>query len=279
MRVPRIRRRALAAALLAPAVVSLAATKPAAADGPASPGPHATVGTAGTSFLTATAVEPGRPVELPASTGDYLYWSFAATAGQTDAVTVSLTLPPAASRHGAATWTVDVFDGLRRRQACTAGPQTVTAQAGDGEISLGCTMRQIRSWAEPWSDDPLPGTYYLRLSVIGLPEQDLGLPIRVRLELTARDGDAEPAGGRLKAPLSPPTGTAQAADASPSGDPSADPQAAGAAPQPPKPGRHWFSWPSWPSSRWWWTIGGGVLSALAGMAGLQLTRHPHRWFS
>ena len=97
---------------IASAVLLLAAAGPAAADGDKSPSPQTTIGTAGTSFLTATTVNPGQPVRLSASTGDHLYWSFGAAAGQTDRVTVSVTLP--SGRHGAATWSVDVFDGLRR---------------------------------------------------------------------------------------------------------------------------------------------------------------------
>ncbi|WP_055590654.1 hypothetical protein, partial [Peterkaempfera griseoplana] len=183
-----------------------AAASPAAADtaspAPAGGGP-ATVTAAGTSFLTATTVQPGQPVQVSGSDGDYLYWSFAASAGQTDSVAVTVTLPPAAGRHGPATWTVDVFDGLRRRQACTAGEQTATAAVDAATVTLGCTLRQVRSWAEPWSGDPLPGTYYIRLSVTDLPEPDLGLPVQARMQITAEDGDAEPEGGDLKAPLVP----------------------------------------------------------------------------
>ena len=127
-----MRTRFFAAAQAAAVVALLAAAGPAAADDSASPSPSASdapVTTAGTSFLTATNVQPGQPVQLSASTGDYLYWSFAAAAGQTDRIAVTVVLPPAAGRHGAATWSVDVFDGLRRRQACTWGAQTATAAA------------------------------------------------------------------------------------------------------------------------------------------------------
>lgn len=261
------------------AVLLLAVAGPAFAAGPAhagTPSPKArpTIGTAGTSFLTATEVRPGWPVRLSASTGDYLYWSFAAAAGQTDRVGVSVTLPPAANRHGDQTWIVEVFDGLRRRQSCTAGPQTVTAQAGAAKVVLGCTLRRIRSWAEPWSSDPLPGTYYVRLSAAGLPEPDLGLPIQVRLRVTAKNGDAEPPGGRMRAPLSPAVNAG--ATMAPDAMPSASPSPADSAPRPVQRARSWLSWPS---SRWWWTIGGGVLATIAGVAGYTLTRHPRRWFS
>jgi hypothetical protein len=244
-----------------PAIAAPAAAAP-------SPSPRPTISTAGTSFLTATTVEPGQPVRVPASTGDYLYWSFAAAAGQTGRITVTVALPPAASRHGAATYTIDVFDGLRRRQACTAGPQNATAAAGAASVRLGCTLRQVRAWAEPWSDDPLPGTYYLRLAASSLPEQDLGLPIRADVRITTKDGDARPAGAKLKAPLSPAVnpGTTLAPGAAPSASP------VDSAPKP-ADRQDWFSWPS---SRWWWTIGGGVLAAVTAVAGYTLTRHPRR---
>lgn len=262
----------------ASAVLLLTAAGPAFADDSASPGPEATVSTAGTSFLTATTVRPGQSADVSGSTGDHLYWSFAASAGQTDQVDVTVTLPPAANRHGAATWTADVFDGLRRRQACTAGPQSATAQTTDGSVSLHCTLRQVRSWAEPWSSDPLPGAYYVRLSSTALPEQDLGLPITVRLGVTAQNGAAEPAGASLKAPLSPPVraGNTLAPEAMPSVSPSGAPSAADSAPRPVRRAESWFSWPS---SRWWWTIGGGVLATITGIGGYTLTRHPRRWFS
>ncbi|MGI5327782.1 hypothetical protein [Actinomadura nitritigenes] len=251
----------------------LLAAGPAAADG-GSPSPRPTVGTAGTSFLTATVVEPGQPVRVSASTGDHLYWSFAASAGQTDRITVTVALPPAGSRHGAATYTADVFDGLRRRQACTAGPQNATAATGATSVRLRCTLRRIRAWAEPWSDDPLPGTYYLRLSASSLPEQDLGQPIRADVRISARNGDAQPAGAKLKAPLSPAVNPG--ATLAPGAAPEASPSAASSAPKPSERVKGWFSWPS---SRWWWTLGGGALAAVAAVGGYNLTRHPRHWFS
>ncbi|MDF3287863.1 peptidase [Streptomyces silvisoli] len=262
------------AALSAAGAVLLLTAGPAAADGSASPSPSDTVGTAGTSFLTATTVRPGQTAKLSASTGDYLYWSFAAAAGQTDRVEVTLTMPPASSRHGNATWTVEAFDGLRRRQACTAGAQTVTAATGDTTVSLDCTLRQVRSWAESWSGDPLPGTYYLRLSASDLPEQDLGLPIQAELRITAHNGDAQPDGASLKAPLSPPVNPG--ATVAPDAVASAAPSAAASAPRPVERAKGWFSSLS---TRWLWTIGGGVLAAVAGVFGYGLTRHPRRWFS
>lgn len=253
-------------------LVSLAAAAPAVADATPSPTPSSsTVTTAGTSFLTATAVEPGQPVRVSGSTGDYLYWSFDAAAGDTDRLAITITLPPGTTRHGPATWNVDVFDGLRRRQACTAGSETATAAAGDATVRLHCLLRQVRSWADPWSDEPLPGTYYVRLSATGMPEPDLGLPTQTDLAITRRTGDAQPDNARLKAPLSPKTGPGStvAPQAAPSPAPSS-----GTGPM-----RRVKSWFSWPSARWWWTIGGGMLAALTGVGGYTLTRHPRRWFS
>jgi hypothetical protein len=251
----------------------LALATPAVADDTPSPSPSETIGTAGSSFLTATAIDPDKQVRVSASTGDYLYWSFNAQAGETDRLAVTITLPPSASRLGAATWTIDVFDGLRRRQACTAGSQTATAAPDAGTLALHCLLRQVRSWADPWSDEPLPGTYYIRLSATGLPDQDLGLPIRTDMSITAKKGDAQPDNARLKAPLSPDAdpGSTTAPQAESSAAPSAE-----ASPE--RAGGH-FSWLSWPSGRWWWTIGGGVLAAVMGVAGYSLTRHPRRWFS
>lgn len=266
-------------------LVLAAAAGPAAADDSTSPAPSASatatdapVTTAGTSFLTATTVRPGQPAEVSASVGDYLYWSFAAAAGQTDRVSVTVTLPPAADRHGSSTWTVDVFDGLRRRQACTAGAATAVAAATDASVRLSCTMRQVRAWAEPWSSDPLPGTYYVRLSTTALPEPDLGLAVRAGMTVRAANGDAQPDNGHLKAPLSPAVdpGATLAPDAAASPAPSTPPSASATGPRPVSRAKNWLSGIS---SRWWWTLGGGALAALTGVAGYSLTRHPRRRYS
>jgi hypothetical protein len=261
-----------AAALLAPLTL-LAAAGPAAADTTPSPSASAsaTVTSAGTSFLTATTVHPGQPVRMAASTGDYLYWAFAASTGQTDSIAVTVTLPPSASRHGPATWTVDVFDGLRRRQACTAGAQTAQAAVTDPSLSLGCTLRQVRSWAEPWSGDPLPGTYYVRLSVTDLPEPDLGLAAQAEMRITAKGGDSQPEGGDLKAPLVPAVNAGSTL--APGTAPSPTPSGALSAARPAEEDDGWFSGLS---SRWIWTAGGGILAAVLGVAGYSLTRHPRR---
>ncbi|MEU8006783.1 peptidase [Catellatospora sp. NPDC049111] len=252
----------LAAAVFAAACVAL---MPAAAIAAPTPSPgSATVNRAGTSFLTATAVDVGQPIQVAATTGDYLYWSFSATAGQTTEIALTVALPPAAKRTGASTWTVDVFDGLRRRQACTAGVQTPIAAATATEVSLGCTLRRVRSWAEPWSGDPLPGTYYVRLSVTDLPEPDLGLPIQVDMLLGAH-GDAVADDGELKAPLVPQVKPGQVITAAGSADPSASPS------PDPDDATGALDWLPDLSARWIWTTVGGVLAAVAGVFGFSLT--------
>lgn len=256
-------RNRLAAAVFAAGCAALLPAAAATAAPTPSPG-SATVNRAGTSFLTATAVSVGQPVQVAATTGDYLYWSFSAAAGQTTEIALNVALPPAAKRTGASTWTVDVFDGLRRRQACTAGTQTPIASATATTVSLGCTLRRVRSWAEPWSGDPLPGTYYVRLSVTDLPEPDLGLPIQVDMLLGA-DGDSSADDGELKAPLVPQVKPGQVITAAGSSDPSASPSpepdaAAGA-----------LDWLPDLSARWIWTTVGGVLAAVAGVFGFSLT--------
>ncbi|MDH6127920.1 peptidase [Kitasatospora sp. GP82] len=266
----------------------LPALAPAASAASPSPSPSgkglAPATTAGTSFLTATTLAAGQEASVAASTGDYLYWAFPASEGQTDTVQVTVTLPPAAERHAPQTWTVELFDGLRRRQSCTAGPQNATAAPNTASVSIGCTLRQIRSWAEPWSGDPLPGTYYVRLTTTDADQQDLGLAAQVQLHVTAKGGpnDAQPEGGELKAPLVPPVNAGSTAAPGASGASGAPTAAAGAGPgtgraaAPVEPKTHWYSdlFSGW-NTRWFWTLGGGALAALAGVGGYTLTRHPH----
>ncbi|MFY1701276.1 peptidase [Micromonospora sp. WMMA1923] len=229
------------------------------------PSPGATpVTRAGTSFLTAVGVAAGQPARLGAATGDYLYWSFPAAAGDRHQISASVSFPK--SRSGASTWTVEVFDGLRRRQSCTAGAQTPTVDATAGTVSLGCTLRQVRSWAEPWSADPLPGTYYVRLSAADLPEVDLGLPVEVEL-LVSADGSESRDDGELKAPLVPNTNAGTVLDAEPTAQAVEEDDDG------------YFGWlPTLPKlgSRWIWTAVGGVLAAVAGVVGFALTRRPRR---
>ncbi|SCG41051.1 peptidase [Micromonospora halophytica] len=248
------------AALAAAGLALLAAPAPAGAAPTPSPG-ATPVTRAGTSFLTATGVAAGQPVRVDASIGDHLYWSFPASAGERHEITATVSFPK--SRTGASTWTVEVFDGLRRRQSCTAGAQTPTVDATAGSVALGCTLRQVRSWAEPWSADPLPGTYYVRLSVPRLAEADLGLPVDVDLLVGADDAGSRD-DGDLKAPLVPNTKAGTVLNAEPTAAP-AEEETTGFA-----------GWLPDLGSRWIWSTVGGVLAAVAGVVGFALTRRPRR---
>ncbi|GAA2479884.1 peptidase [Winogradskya humida] len=252
----RTRHVLIAAALGA---VFLGATGQSAA---AVPSPAPGVSSAGTSFLTAVAVTPGQQVHVDAVTGDYLYWSFGAEAGQRPDLTATVALPPAGDRTGGQAWTIEVFDGLRRRQACVAGEQSPLADASATQIALRCQLRQVRSWAEPWDGDPLPGTYYVRLSSTELPEKDLGLPLKVDLLLAAPKGDTGADQGVLAAPLVPNNrpGSVLTGGAAPSAAP-VDDEDGGT-----------FDWVPDFSSRWVWTVGGGVLAAVTGLIGFSWTR-------
>jgi hypothetical protein len=219
-----------------------------------------TSGSAGTSFLTAAAVAPDRPAQVAAVTGDYLYWSFTATAGQQPTVSATVTLPPAADRHGTQAWTIEVFDGLRRRQPCVAGEQSPVVAADATEVTLGCGLRQVRSWAEPSDGDPLPGSYYVRLSSTEMPEQDLGLPVKVNLSLTAPTGDTGADQGTLAAPLNQINRPGAVVADQPEPTPSAAAEADSSSFLPDF------------SSRRIWTTGGGVLAAVTGLAGFSFTR-------
>jgi hypothetical protein len=222
------------------------------------PSPAPGVNTAGTSFLTAVAISASQPVHVDAVTGDYLYWSFPAKAGQRPDLSGTVALPPAGDRTGSQSWTLEIFDGLRRRQACVAGEQSPVAATGAAEVALRCQLRQVRSWAEPWDGDPLPGTYYARLSSTVLPEKDLGLPIRVDLALATPDGDTGADQGVLAAPLVPNNkpGSVLTGEAAPAADQDDD-------------SGDWL--PAF-SSRWVWTAGGGALAAVTGLIGFALTR-------
>ncbi|NMO52403.1 peptidase [Actinoplanes sp. TBRC 11911] len=220
-----------------------------------------TSGSAGTSFLTAAEVAPDRPAQVAAVTGDYLYWSFSATAGQQPTVSAAVTLPPAADRHGAQAWTIEVFDGLRRRQPCVAGEQSPVVTADATDVTLGCSLRQVRSWAEPSDGDPLPGTYFVRLSSTEMPEQDLGLPVKVNLSLVAPKGDTGGDQGTLAAPLNQINRPGSVVADAPAPEASAAPETDSSSSFLPD-----FS------SRWIWTTGGGVLAAVAGLTGFSFTR-------
>ncbi|MFE2378643.1 hypothetical protein [Streptomyces sp. NPDC059398] len=244
---------------------------------------------AGTAFRTATAIQQGRHATANASTGDYLYWVFPADAGQSATVDATVKLPEAAARHGASTWQLDVYDGLRRRQSCRYGSQTRVAAADAATVTMTCHLRTVRSWAEPWANDPLPGSYYIRLTVTSLPQEDLGLPVRADVVATSSDsGGAHAVDGSLSSPLTavtaPDVSSSTSSAASSTADPSAgsdrseadgssDAAPAGIAAEPED---GWSS--GWWSDRWLWTVGGGILGALAGVAGYRMARGPGRSF-
>lgn len=212
---------------------------------------------AGTAFRTATPVKLGQDATADASTGDYLYWSFPLDAGQRSTVRAKVELPSSASRHAASTWRIDVYDGLRRRQPCMYGVQAAPAPKESATLELSCTLRPVRTGADTWSDDPLPGTYYLRLTVVDLAQEDLGQPVRAQVRADARDlGGAYAVDGAVAAPLVPGITAARKSGAA---------AAAGTEPEDGWSGGWW-------SDRWIWTAAGGLLGGLAGIAGYRLTR-------
>ncbi|WP_052434149.1 hypothetical protein [Streptacidiphilus melanogenes] len=256
------------------------------ADAPsASPSPSASTGsaTAGTSFRTAGALAPGQTGQASGAVGDYFYWSFQAQAGRQPNVTATVQLPSGTPQQGAESWRLDLYDGLRRAQPCVSGSPQAQADPGSGSVQLSCTLPTVRSSAETWSNDPLPGTYYVRLTVGDLPEQDLGLPVSAQLSLAVPAGSDSPGDGSLSTPLSLPTAgpsasatpaaTATDGDPAQSSSASAAPAAAGSSSGP-------FSGLfSGGNARWWWTGGGAIAASLAAVIGFTLTRHPRRWFS
>ncbi|WP_405997657.1 hypothetical protein [Streptomyces sp. NBC_00829] len=258
--------RALTTALLTAGALSAGAGAAVADDptpSPAKSGDAAGPTKAGTGFRDATAIEQGRKATAEASAGDYLYWVFPADAGRRATVRARVTLPDAGARHGSSTWRLDVYDGLRRRQPCMYGMQTRGAAKEAATVELSCTLRTVRSWAEPWDNDPLPGSYYIRLTVGDLPEEDLGLPVRAEIEATSADaGGAYAVDGSLAAPLVPGSSTG----AKEAGKDSAPKQAAALG----EPDGGWAS--GWWSDRWIWTVAGGLLGALAAVGGHSLTR-------
>ncbi|MET8243829.1 hypothetical protein ABZV31_04965 [Streptomyces sp. NPDC005202] len=215
---------------------------------------------AGTSFRTATEIEQGQQATASGSTGDYLYWSFPADAGQRPTVRATVKLP---GTHTTQTWQIDVYDGLRRRQSCQYGAQTRTAVQGTASVDLACTLRTVRAWSEPWANDPLPGTYYIRLTVVGLQSSDLGLPVGAEVKVDSKDiGGSAAVDGSLAKPLVP-----GIAVKSQQGD---DGSTKSAVLSSIEPDGGWSS--GWWSDRWVWTAVGGVLAALAGVNGYALAR-------
>ncbi|GAA3773790.1 hypothetical protein GCM10022403_006050 [Streptomyces coacervatus] len=253
--------RVLSAALL---MLGLAAA-PAAADSSPSPsasGDSSAPTSAGTSFRTATEIEQGQQATASGSTGDYLYWSFPADAGQRPTVKATVKLPAA---HAAQTWQIDVYDGLRRRQACQYGAQTRTAAPGTASVDLACTLRTVRAWSEAWANDPLPGTYYIRLTVVNLATADLGQPIGASVQADAKDiGGSAAVDGSLAKPLVPGIAVTSKSQ-SDEGDSSKSAVLSSIEPE-----DGWAS--GWWSDRWVWTAVGAALAALAGIGGYALTR-------
>ncbi|WP_367320008.1 hypothetical protein [Streptomyces sp. HUAS ZL42] len=262
MRITRV----LSAALL---MLGLAVSPAVADSSPASPSSSpsedgAAPTEAGTSFRTAAEFEQGQTATASGSAGDYLYWSFPADAGQRPTVEATVKLP---EEHAAETWQIDVYDGLRRRQACQYGAQTRTAAAGASSVELACVLRTVRAWSEPWADDPLPGTYYIRLTVVKLPTSDLGLPVSAEVRAGSKDiGGSAAVDGSLAEPLVP--GTAVKSEKT------EEDSSASAVLSSIEPEDGWAS--GWWSDRWVWTAVGGVLAALAGIGGYALTRGPGR---
>ncbi|MFD5391280.1 hypothetical protein ACFWMG_41470 [Streptomyces sp. NPDC127074] len=279
--------RTVGAALTLCAAAWLTAAAPAAADGTdgADDKKDSAPTEAGTNFRTATEIKPGEKATAAASTGDYLYWVFPAAAGQTPKVEAELKLPDGSSRHGSATWQLDVYDGLRRHQACASGTPARRAAQQDRSVTVSCTLRQVRSWSERWANDPLQGAYYVRLTVVDLPAEDLGLPIDAAVEASVPDaggahadgGDVSPLNPVLRSGTAPGTGsdTGTGADSEAPDDTSSDsaddkggdiPHAVA------EPEDGWGS--GWWSDRWVWTVIGAALAALAGVGGYTLTRGP-----
>jgi hypothetical protein len=168
--------------------------------------------------------------------------------------------------HAAQAWQIDVYDGLRRRQACQYGAQTRTAAANTPSVELSCVLRTVRAWSEPWADDPLPGTYYIRLTAVDVATSDLGLPIGAEVRVDSKDiGGSAAVDGSLAEPLVP--GVAMKAEQGSGSSASSDDSAVLAGLQPED---GWAS--GWWSDRWVWTAVGGALASLAGVAGYALTR-------
>ncbi|WP_030752166.1 hypothetical protein [Streptomyces sp. NRRL F-5135] len=226
---------------------------------------------AGTSFRTATAFRPGQRATAEASSGDYLYWVFPADTGQRATVSAKVEFPEsAAARRGALTWRIDVYDGLRRRQPCVYGAQTRALAADARAVELRCTLRTVRAWAEPWSDDPLPGSYFVRLTVVSGQQVDLGLPVRAEVEAAMKDvGGSAAVDGTLSVPLTPGRTTVSQSENGGASSEGARLAASGVEPE-----DGWSS--GWWTDRWLWTVAGGVLGALAGIGGYTLARPARR---
>ncbi|XUL92128.1 hypothetical protein ACQ86D_40635 [Streptomyces galilaeus] len=260
MRITRVLSTALLMAGLA-AGPAVADSSPSASASASSSDDSSAPTQAGTSFRTATELDQGQTGTASGSTGDYLYWSFAADAGQRPTVKATVKLP---DTHAGETWQLDVYDGLRRRQACQYGAATRTAAQGTASLDLACTLRTVRAWSEQWANDPLPGTYYVRLTVVDLQSSDLGQPVSTELRVDSKDiGGSAAVDGSLAEPLTPGIAVKSTSDEDSSSTTSAALSSI-------EPDGGWSS--GWWSDRWVWTGIGGVLAALAGIGGYALTR-------
>lgn len=258
----RTARRLAAAGLLAATALTVLTGRAAADDTPsATPSATATPTAgeqgppteAGTNFLTATAIKQGEEATASASAGDYLYWVVPADTGQNVTVKATVTFGSgsgAPTAHGTSTWQLDVYDGLRRRQPCRYGAQTRTAAAGATTVELACTLRPVRAWADTWSDDPLRGAYYLRLTALKVTEADLGQPVRAAVKATSHGTAGRNAVDGSVAPVVSANGPDVA------------------------PGDGWAG--TWWSPRWLWTGGGGLLAVFAALGAHRLARGPIR---
>jgi hypothetical protein len=131
-------------------------------------------------------------------------------------------------------------------------------------VDLSCTLRTVRAWSDTWANDPLPGTYYIRLTATGLGASELGLPVSTEVKVDSKDiGGSAAVDGSLAEPLVP--GIATSAEKS-----DADSGSSTAALSSLEPDDGWTS--GWWSDRWVWTAIGGILAALAGIGGYALTR-------
>ncbi|MEV6457986.1 hypothetical protein AB0M66_05020 [Streptomyces albidoflavus] len=260
-----------AAALFTAAPPALADTSPspsASQDEEAEAGPTE----AGTAFRTAARLAQGQRGTASASTGDYLYWVFPADTGQRPTVRATVSLPAEQARQSASTWRIDVYDGLRRRQPCTYGLQERRAAEDAAEVRLTCTLRTVRAYSEPWANDPLPGAYYVRLTVSRLAADDLGRPFQAEVAVDSREtGGSTAVGGRLSEPLTPGVSAVSAEEQAE--EETSEEDGAGQAPRPAALAEPEDGWSSgWWTDRWLWTAGGAVLAALAGVFGYTLTR-------
>lgn len=111
-----------------------------------------------------------------------------------------------------------------------------------------------------------------------MPQNDLGLAAQVQLRLSSKGGagNAQPEGGELRAPLVPPVNAGSPAAAA-AAAPTAGTAPSDRAVAPEEEETHWYSAPfQGRNTRWFWTVGGGILASLAGVLGYRLTRHPRR---